>query len=164
MLEVCGFHGKVPKLSFVRKYGASFNLAGELLVEAHVTAAVGDAIAATGRAPLWFTFVPVAGATPHYELYVEFTDPGTDPAALAAFADATRAAIGSYCNNWDAFQADGALGPLRVRQVRPGTYADTLARWEREGRSIGQIKNSHLVRERALLPCDPERDVCADAP
>jgi hypothetical protein len=159
LLEVCGFHGEVPKLVFVRKFGASFNLAGELLVEAHVTQAVADAVAATGRAPLWFTFVPAAGEVPHYDMFIEFTDPDTDADTLAAFAQAVRGAIGSYCNNWDDFQADGALGPLRVHQVRPGTYDATLARWEREGRSLGQLKNSHLVRSRERLPCDPDADV-----
>src|SRR5258708_26455183 len=46
VIEVCGFHGRCPRIGFVHKTGAASNLVGEKLEESHVNDAVASALGA----------------------------------------------------------------------------------------------------------------------
>lgn len=159
IVEVCGFWRGLPRLKFVRKYGASYNLTGEKLEESHVTDAVGWALAQQGRRAVWFAMVPSFGQEPHYKLYIEFADGREDAGELAAFAELVNTHLLKINVGWEDEIVSKTLGAIAPYQVRAGAYTAQLARWEAEGRSTGQLKAAHLVIDPARLPIDVERDV-----
>lgn len=152
LIEVCGMWGALPRIKFVRKHGAAYNLVGEKLVEAHVSLGVGKALAALGLHATWFSMVPVFGQAPHYELFIEIDDEDESPARLKALADEAHQALFEVSFSWEEFSVNGDLGPLKVHQVRRGAYSAQLDAWQRQGRAVGQLKASHLVSSREKLP------------
>jgi hypothetical protein len=159
IVEVCGMWRGLPRLKFVRKYGASYNLTGEKLEESHVTDAVAWALAQQGRRAVWFAMMPAFGQEPHYKLYVEFADDDVDPARLRDFAALVNQHLIKINVGWEDEIVSKTLGPIDPRQVRPGAYAAQLARWEAQGKPTGQLKATHLITDPARLPIDPLTDL-----
>lgn len=152
LIEVCGMWGALPRIKFVRKHGAAYNLVGEKLVEAHVSLAVSQALTTLDLRATWFSMVPVFSQEPHYELFIELDDDEQSPERLKALADAAHQALFKVSFSWEEFSVNGDLGPLKVHQVRRGAYQAQLEAWQRQGRAIGQLKASHLVSSREKLP------------
>lgn len=162
LLEVCGHWRGLPRIKFVRKYGASYNLVGEKLEESHVNDAMKEALAEVSARAVWFAMLPVFGDEPRYDVFIEFGDEQEDPERLARFARALHVHLERVNFSWEEFTVVGTLEPMKVSQVKHGTYDDYLARWEASGRSLGQLKISHLLTDPDKLPCVPERDVVLD--
>ena len=162
LVEVSGFWRTLPKLQFVRKYGATYNLVGERLEETNVNIAIGQALQNVARRATWFAMVPTFDSTPYYQLFVEFTDEAISEEALQHFADEVHAQLEENTLYWEEFIHEGVLKRLKVRQVKTGSMAKQFARWESEGRSVGQLKLSHLVTDTEKLPCRPEEDIVCE--
>ena len=155
VLAVTGRWARAPWVHFARKQRAFSNLAGEKLEETHVTQSVGEALEELGASAAWFAMMPLTGAQPGYRLYIELGDDNADPARLADLAARLGERLRANNADWITFSKDGTLAPLEIHQLRAGAGKDGRLRWEKEGRSVGQLKLSHLVTRPEQLPCVP---------
>lgn len=150
LVEVCGRYRATPRIRFVRKAGATSNLCGEKLDEAHVNRAVGEALAALGLACTWFCLVAEPGGErPRYALHVEPAPGGAVSEALAAAVDER---LGAHARDYEAFRRLGHLAPVRLVPVAPGAYDTWRQRQVAAGVAESQIKTVHLVDDPSRLP------------
>ena len=153
LVEVCGMWRGVPRIKFSRKHGAAYSMGGEALEEPQVTRAVGEVLGERGLRAMWFACVPVVGARPHYDLFLEPEGAPWTEAQAEGFAEAVDEALCHINYSWQVDRRAGALDPPRLRLVRPGAYADQLERWASQGRAAGQLKLNHLIVDPERLPC-----------
>jgi hypothetical protein len=157
VVQVSGFYGSIPRITFVRKAGAQTNLMGEKLTEEHVTRAL---TATLEQSALVTTWTCVAAVLPdaederaRYELWVEpVGDLNED--ARARLAAAFTEALGSEAVEVPRLLRAGQLGPVRVVAVRPGSYERFRRRRVAEGCADSQIKVVHLVQGIDALPLE----------
>jgi hypothetical protein len=144
VVEVAGRHHATPRIRFVRKTGASSNLAGELLDETHVTAAVPAALAAAGASATWFALVAdPAGPLPGYDLRLELA-PGSPAPDLAALgADVDRRLVAGALTYGD--KLGTRLRPIRVVLVPAGRWEAWRRARLASGAGDAQLKTVHLV-------------------
>lgn len=152
VVEVCGRYHATPRIRFVRKGGATSNLAGELLDEVHVNEAVGLALQDLGVEATWFALVGDAetlGYTLRLELAPAHAAAGDDLyEALATLVEAHLQRIAySYAD-----MRHERLHPIRWHRVPQGVYDRYRAERMREGTGDAQIKAVHLVADRSQLP------------
>ena len=143
VVEVAGFHHRIPRIRFVRKGGAAANLAGEKLTEAHVNEAAARAFAAHEVDPTYFVVAPLEtaeGSVPGYALHFEGAG---DLDALAATMDE---AIRALSFDYDRLRGAGQLASLQPRPLPPGTYEAVRGAKVAAGAAEAQLKIAHLQR------------------
>ncbi|MBX7098323.1 MAG: GH3 auxin-responsive promoter family protein [Myxococcaceae bacterium] len=152
VVETCGQFQGIPNIRFVRKHGAATNLAGEKLVEAHVTQAVQQALTSLKLESAYFVAVPrFDGQLPGYALHVE---PSTDWSGetRAAFAAEADRALSGLSFDYGRLRKANALRGLAPVWLPPGRYAAFRQRRVLEGAAEAQLKVSNLVPALEKLP------------
>lgn len=152
VLEVCGFHGRTPRLKFVRKATATANLVGEKLDEGHVNEAVAEPLRRAGVDATYFTLAPVLGAElPGYVLFLEPRRTGS-----AEAFEAVRAGVESELRRlafeYDRLRGFGQLAPVGFCELPAGTYDRMRQAKVRAGSAEAQLKIAHLVTDPESLP------------
>lgn len=157
IVEVCGYHEatQTPRIRFVRKHGASSNLAGEKLDESHVNRAVGEALAAVGAEATFFTLVPEPAlgeaSQPGYALLFEPSRRPLTPEAAERLRARADAALGEASYDYGRLRAGNGLRALRLVQLAAGSYARVRQERVRDGSAEAQLKIAHLTAEAAAL-------------
>ncbi len=144
MVEVAGFHHRIPRIRFVRKGGAAANLAGEKLTEAHVNEAAAKAFAAESVDPTYFVVAPLEtpdGGVPGYALHLEGA---ADPDPVAGVMDQ---ALRELSFDYDRLRGADQLAPLQPRPLAAGTYDRVRAAKVAAGAAEAQLKIAHLQSE-----------------
>jgi hypothetical protein len=151
VVEVYGFFEKTPLIRFVRKGGATANLLGEKLDEAHINHAMALALKQFAIEATYFTLAPaVPGDKPGYALYLEL--PGAaDPALAERVAQACDEGLRGAGYDYDRLRKSGQLLPVRAIQLPPGTYDRVRQRKVEAGSAEAQLKTAHLQSDRAAL-------------
>jgi hypothetical protein len=146
IVEVQGFHGRTPKVAFVRKGRDMVNITGEKLHLNHVLHAVRAAERATGLGVWQFRLVPDAEAS-RYDLLVELPRPAADPRALADFVAAFDAGLGDVNIEYACKRGSARLHRPRLFVMREG-WSERLCRADfARGRREAQHKWSPIVSE-----------------
>jgi hypothetical protein len=152
IVETCGFFGGVPRIRFVRKGGASSNLAGEKLEEVHVNDAVGQALAGTGLLATFFTLVPDwSGSTPGYALHLEPATPATSE-MLEALRRAVEDGLCRTCFDYARLRGSAQLRAVSLKVLAQGSYDRVRQSRVQDGSAEAQLKTAHLVADAATLP------------
>ena len=145
VVEVRGFHGRTPRVAFVRKGRDMLSITGEKLHLNHVLHAVGAAARATGLGVWQFRLIPDVEAA-RYDLLVEPT-PAGPAAAPASFAAAFDRALSEVNIEYAAKRASSRLQAPRLFVMRPG-WSERVCRAEiAGGRRESQHKWSALRPE-----------------
>ena len=151
LVEVCGFHGRCPRIRFVRKSSAACNLVGEKLDERHVNLAVPEALEAISAEATFFTLAPSLGEVPGYVLLLE---PRTqiDAAGWEQLRARTDAALGRVAADYGRLRSADHLAPLKIRPLPVGTYEQIRQAKVADGSAEAQLKTAHLVSGPEALP------------
>ncbi len=145
VVEVRGFHGRTPRVAFVRKGRDMLSITGEKLHLNHVLHAVHAAARATGLGVWQFRLIPDVEAA-RYDLLVEPT-PAGPAAAPASFAAAFDRALSEVNIEYAAKRASSRLQAPRLFVMRPG-WSERVCRAEiAGGRRESQHKWSALRPE-----------------
>jgi hypothetical protein len=146
VVECCGRLANTPSIRFVRKMGAHCSLVGEKLDEAHVTLAVGGALRELGAESIWSCLAPrTGGDLPGYTLHIEVAPTGDPEAWRAQLAERVDRGLQAAARDYAGHRSDTSLGPVEVRLVTPGSFADWRASLAAEGVAVAQQKARHLV-------------------
>jgi hypothetical protein len=157
VVEVCGYYSstQTPRIRFVRKHGASSNLAGEKLDEGHVNRAVGEALAAVGAEATFFTLVPEfaegEASRPGYALLFEPSRGPLPPEVAERLRARVDAALGEASFDYGRLRAGAALRALRLVQLAPGSYDRVRQERVRDGSAEAQLKIAHLTSDASAL-------------
>jgi hypothetical protein len=151
LVRCVGFHGKAPVLEFLNK-GAHFSsMTGEKLSEFQVVAAVNAAAHEVGVRLKSFLLLPTWGEPPFYSLLIEQDDLADSGLGdrLAAETDAQLARLNLEYENK---QATLRLGPIRIRRVPVGSWADfQRRRLAQSGGTVEQYKQPCLMSDLAAI-------------
>ncbi len=143
VVEVVGWERRCPLLKFIGRGDARSDLVGEKLAEAHVEAALAEALAAVQLRPDFALVVPVDGQPPRYRLYVQFPRGARVAApALGHLADRLQPLLEANPHYRYAV-AIGQLSTVEVRQLDPQAEpAGALVerRWLAQGKKLGDFK------------------------
>jgi GH3 auxin-responsive promoter len=144
LIEVTGWIGRCPLLTFRGKEEGVTDLAGEKLNTLHVASAGEQVFARYGFTPRFWMLAPerLGGAEPRYILYVQ-ADCAPPDGLLAAFEAALQ-------DNFHYAYARrlGQLGPLRLFAIDPGSQpeAEYLRFCHEHGQRLGNVKRQRLDR------------------
>jgi len=131
VVEVRGFHGRTPKVAFVRKGRDMLNITGEKLHLNHVLYAVRAAERATGL-PVWqFRLIPDVEAA-RYDLLVEPSARVERGSELARFAAAFDRGLAEVNVEYGSKRASARLARPRLCVMREG-WAERRCREEFAG-------------------------------
>lgn len=145
VVEVRGFHGRTPRVAFVRKGRDMLNITGEKLHLNHVLHAVRAAEKVAGLGVWQLRLIPDVGAA-RYDLLVEWS-PGHTPAAPGALVPAFDRALADVNIEYASRRASGRLALPRLFVMRPG-WSERVCRQEiAQGRRESQHKWSALRPE-----------------
>jgi hypothetical protein len=136
-LEVVGRAGAAPILRFVGKSGRYLNATGEKVAEAQISAAVRDAVAEAGAAPVGFTARLEWGEVPRFVLAVE----GLDAAARGRLAAAFDEALQRVNLEYESKRGTARLAPAAVEPLPDGTYLRFRRARVAAGAPEGQVKD-----------------------
>jgi len=128
VVEVRGFHGRTPKVAFVRKGRDMLNITGEKLHLNHVVHAVRAAERASGLGVWQFRLIPDVGAA-RYDLLVELSRPVWTGRELEGFAAAFDRALAELNVEYRSKRASARLLPPRLYVMRQG-WAERSCREE----------------------------------
>jgi hypothetical protein len=155
LLQCTRRYHATPCVHFARRAGAAFNIVGEKLVENHVVAAMGAALAALGRRASSFVALPRYQPDPHWAIALEL-EPGDG--ANAADLETLRARIErelASVNEDYAYYRTRNLGPLALHVVTPGDSEARRRALLAAGKPEAQLKTVHLVTDDAQLATLP---------
>jgi len=128
VVEVRGFHGRTPKVAFVRKGRDMLNITGEKLHLNHVLLAVRTAERATGLGVWQLRLIPdVEGA--RYDLLVELPRPVEAARVLEDFVTAFDRGLASVNVEYESRRASARLLRPRLCVMREG-WSERLCREE----------------------------------
>jgi hypothetical protein len=159
LVRCAGFVGRAPLLEFLNK-GAHFSsLTGEKLSEFQVVAAVNAAAKEAGLRLKSFLLLPTWGEPPYYSLLIEEGDL-PDEAADGRLAAAVEAQLGRANVEYENKRATLRLGPIRVRRIPNGSWAEfQRRRLARSGGTVEQYKQPCLMPDLGAIDtfrfCDP---------
>jgi hypothetical protein len=149
--------GATPAFAFHQRRGNVVDLVGEKTTEEHLRAAVAcvSATAATGMAAvLDYSLHPDITTMPYrYVLYLEFVADGAtrrQPDIAAAIEAALMRHSPAYAT---LARLNGRLGPMLVREVRPGTFATLLGTLQQagDGRNPNQVKVPKVLKDDSMV-------------
>uniref|UniRef100_A0A0D9X121 Uncharacterized protein n=1 Tax=Leersia perrieri TaxID=77586 RepID=A0A0D9X121_9ORYZ len=155
VLRVTGFHNAAPQFRFVRRKNVLLSIESDKTDEAELQRAVERAsalLAPHGASVVEYTSQACTRSIPgHYVIYWELllkTSTGTDNVVVD---DDT---LGRCCLEMEealntvyrqSRVADGSIGPLEIRVVRPGTFEELMDYAISRGASINQYKVPRCV-------------------
>ncbi|KAL5197957.1 hypothetical protein ABZP36_001469 [Zizania latifolia] len=161
VLRVIGFHNAAPQFRFVRRKNVLLSIESDKTDEAELQRAVERASALLrphGASVVEYTSYACTKRIPgHYVIYWELLTKGPSAVAVpGAGAGATVDAdtLGSCCLEMEealntvyrqSRVADGSIGPLEIRVVRPGTFEELMDYAISRGASINQYKVPRCV-------------------
>jgi hypothetical protein len=146
VVEVRGFHGRTPRVAFVRKGRDMLNITGEKLHLNHVVHAVRAAERTIGLGVWQFCLIPDVDAS-RYDLLVELPPAGCSDGRLSRFAEAFDQALSEVNVEHAGKRASGRLRPPRLHLMREGWSERACAREFAQGRRDVQHKWSALRPE-----------------
>ena len=142
VIEVKGFNGQCPLISFVRRKGQLFNVAGEKFSAEDARTSVEQFEKAHGvRLDNWL-FYQDESVLPNRYAFV------TDcelPADADACIDELETYMGQSNKRYESQRAKAFIGRLTVQQLQPGTHAAWAQRCVDAGASASQIKPVHSL-------------------
>ncbi|XP_006657906.2 probable indole-3-acetic acid-amido synthetase GH3.8 [Oryza brachyantha] len=156
VLRVTGFHNAAPQFRFVRRKNVLLSIESDKTDEAELQRAVERASALLrphGASVVEYTSHACTKRIPgHYVIYWELllTKGAAGAAATAVDADT----LGRCCLEMEealntvyrqSRVADGSIGPLEIRVVRPGTFEELMDYAISRGASINQYKVPRCV-------------------
>jgi len=158
ILRVAGFHNAAPQFQFVRRKNVLLSIESDKTDEAELQRAVDRASAhlrarcGGGAAVVEYTSHACTRSIPgHYVVYWELLATADADAGPAAVDGETlercclemEEALNSVYRQ--SRVADGAIGPLEIRVVRPGTFEELMDYAISRGASINQYKVPRCV-------------------
>lgn len=142
VLEVRGFRGKCPVISFVFRKGQMFNIAGEKFSEEDARNTVEMVAKAHGaKIENWLFYQDDSVVPGRYVLLYE-DESGID---LAACTDEIEGYMGQCNKRYPSQREKGFIGKLDVRRQVPGTHRQWAERCVSLGASATQIKPVHSL-------------------
>ncbi|KAL6640367.1 hypothetical protein ACP70R_021490 [Stipagrostis hirtigluma subsp. patula] len=164
VLRVTGFHNAAPQFRFVRRGGVVLSVDVDKTDEAELQRAVERASSALlrrhGAAVLDYTARTCTESVPgHYVVYWELTTTTTTLANGEAAAVEEETLDRCCLEMENALStvyrqcrvADGSIGPLEVRVVRPGTFEELMDHAVSRGASAGQYKVPRCVTDHPAI-------------
>jgi hypothetical protein len=151
LVQCVGFEGRAPLLVFLNK-GAHFSsLTGEKLSEFQVVAAVTAAQQALGIRLGSFLLLPSWGEPPRYNLLVEHDDLNGQ-LSESRLVEAVEAELSRVNQEYENRRATLRLDPIRIRRLRPGSWADfQRRRLAKSGGTVEQYKQPCLLSDLEAL-------------
>ncbi|XP_066391151.1 indole-3-acetic acid-amido synthetase GH3.8 [Miscanthus floridulus] len=157
VLQVTGFHNTAPQFRFVRRKNVLLSIESDKTDEAELQRAVERASALLrphGAAVVEYTSQAYTKRIPgHYVIYWELLTKG--PASgTGANAAVDKETLDRCCLEMEEAMntvyrqsrvADGSIGPLEIRVVRPGTFEELMDYAISRGASINQYKVPRCV-------------------
>ena len=157
VLQVTGFHNTAPQFRFVRRKNVLLSIESDKTDEAELQRAVERASALLrphGAAVVEYTSQAYTKSIPgHYVIYWELLAKG--PASgTGASAAVDKETLDRCCLEMEealntvyrqSRVADGSIGPLEIRVVRPGTFEELMDYAISRGASINQYKVPRCV-------------------
>ncbi|KAL6883686.1 hypothetical protein ACP4OV_011100 [Aristida adscensionis] len=161
VLRVAGFHNAAPQFQFVRRRGVLLSVDADKTGEAELRQAVERASALLrphGAAVVDYTSRVCSATIPgHYVVYCELAATVTAVASNHGHGGGTvveaktmeacclemedaLSAVYRHCR-----VADGTIGPLEIRVVRPGTFEELMDHAIARGASVSQYKAPRCV-------------------
>ena len=142
VLEVKGFRGKCPLISFVYRKGQLFNIAGEKFSEEDARNTIEMLEKAHGvHIDHWLFYQDESVMPNRYALLVE-TDADLD---WEACIDEIEGYIGKCNKRYESQRAKAFISRLVVQHQQPGTHDAWAARCVEQGASAAQIKPVHSL-------------------
>ncbi|KAM0866170.1 hypothetical protein ACQ4PT_042806 [Festuca glaucescens] len=155
VLRVAGFHNAAPQFQFVRRKNVLLSIESDKTDEAELQRAVERAAALLrphGAAVAEYTSQACTKSIPgHYVIYWELLATGSGAGARPAVDKET---LDNCCLEMEealntvyrqSRVADGSIGPLEIRVVRPGTFEELMDYAISRGASINQYKAPRCV-------------------
>jgi hypothetical protein len=149
LLDCTRRYHATPCVHFSRRAGAAFNIVGEKLVENHVVAAVGAALAALGQRAASFVALPRYQPGPHWAIAIEL-EGATDATSVAALRARIEQELGAVNEDY-AYYRTRTLGPLALHVIARGDSEARRRALLAAGKPEAQLKTVHLVTGDALL-------------
>ncbi|KAJ1291709.1 hypothetical protein BS78_02G336600 [Paspalum vaginatum] len=153
VLQVTGFHNSAPQFRFVRRKNVLLSIESDKTDEAELQRAVERASARLrphGATVVEYTSQAYTKSIPgHYVIYWELLAKGpsgggaVDKETLDACCLEMEEALSSVYRQ--SRVADGSIGPLEIRVVRPGTFEELMDYAITRGASINQYKVPRCV-------------------
>ena len=142
VIEVTGFRGKCPLLSFVYRKGQMFNIAGEKFSEEDARTTIRMFEKAHGVTIDHWLFYQDESVHPNrYALVVESDAPVDWDASI----DELEALIGQCNKRYTGQRAKAFIDRMIVLKQKPGTHDEWAARCVAQGASAAQIKPVHSL-------------------
>ena len=142
VIEVKGFRGKCPLISFVFRKGQLFNVAGEKFSEEDARTAIGMFEQAHGvEIDHWFFYQDDSVMPSRYALVVE-SDADVD---WDACIDEIEGYMGACNRRYTGQRGKSFIERLIVRKQIPGTHDAWAARCIAQGASAAQVKPVHSL-------------------
>jgi hypothetical protein len=158
LIRCVGFHGRAPVIEFLNKGAHYSSLTGEKLSEFQVVAAVTAAQERVGLRLGSFLLLPVWGDPPSYHFLVEESDL-LDPLVAERLAAELEAELGRCNCEYENRRTTLRLGPIRMRRVASGSWADfQRRRLARSGGTVEQYKQPHLMPDLEVISTFQFRD------
>lgn len=155
VLRVTGFHNAAPQFQFVRRKNVLLSIESDKTDEAELQRAVERASALLrphGASVAEYTSQACTKSIPgHYVIYWELLTTGGAGAGATAVDNGT---LDACCLEMEealntvyrqSRVADGSIGPLEIRVVRPGTFEELMDYAISRGASINQYKAPRCV-------------------
>ena len=141
VLEVRGFRGKCPLISFVFRKGQLFNIAGEKFSEEDARNTIEMFAKAHGIAvDRWLFYQDDSVMPSRYALVVESDDPAWD-----ACIDELEGYMGQCNKRYSGQRAKSFISRLIVQHQQPGTHDAWAAHCVAQGASAAQVKPVHSL-------------------
>ena len=141
VLEVRGFRGKCPLISFVFRKGQLFNIAGEKFSEEDARNTIELFAKAHGIAvDRWLFYQDDSVMPSRYALVVESDDPAWD-----ACIDELEEYMGQCNKRYSGQRAKAFISRLIVQHQQPGTHGAWAAHCVAQGASAAQVKPVHSL-------------------
>lgn len=142
VIEVRGFRGKCPLISFVYRKGQLFNVAGEKFSEEDARNTIAMLERAHGVSVDQWLFYQDESVMPNrYALAVE----SDAPLDWDACIDELEGYMGQCNKRYESQRAKAFIGRLIVQRQAPGTHAAWAARCIEKGASAAQVKPVHSL-------------------
>lgn len=142
VIEVKGFNGRCPRISFVRRKGQLFNVAGEKFSAEDARTCVELFEKAHGmRLENWLFYQDESVLPNRYAFVTECELPGDENDCI----DELEGYMGQCNKRYESQRAKKFISRLTVQKLAPGTHAAWAQRCVEAGASAAQIKPVHSL-------------------